>query len=230
MDNPWLKAKTDKYAQMRLKMSADIAKPYLKRGSTVWDVGCNDAQLKQYLPQGISYRGIDCRALWPSAIVLDLNRNPLPTFQAKAQVVFALETLEHLINPKAVLQWVLSLVAEDGYCVISLPNEGNLANRIRCFFGIVDPMCFQADKHLHQPTRKQSRQFLFDGGLQILKESVYIYPIESAIGFEWARLVPKRISFAIARLLAFLFPTLFARGFIFLCKIKNMANHPLTRP
>lgn len=208
----------DKYARDRVMKSARLLLPYLKEGDTVLDVGCFTHEAKKYFPRTTRYVGLDATAYHPQTKVVDLNFGFEPVLSSH---ILCLETLEHLVAPAKALESLDDSLAPCGALVVSVPNEITLFHRIRCLCGIADAACFASEgKHLHLPGLKQARKFLttrFD----IVLEQYYIAP--SAIGSsqQWVGRILSLIPDGIHQWLADKFPSLFARGFIFLLKKKG---------
>ena len=216
----------DRYARDRVMKAARLLLPYLKDGDTVLDVGCFTQEAKKYYPKWINYVGIDEKAYHKDTRVVNLHHGfePIPCSAA-----LCLETLEHLVDPLDTLESIHKSLPESGLLVVSLPNESTLFHRIRCLFGTVDAGCFQSEgKHLHLPNLKLSRKFLSQL-FEIQDQKFYISP--SAIGSqqEWLGRLCSAIPDAIWQVLADKFPSLFARGFIFLLK-KRGTQAPVGLP
>ena len=214
----------DKYARDRVMKSTRLLLPYLsqddKNPSTILDVGCFTWEARKYFPRNVKYIGIDQTAYHKETRVMDLNHGfePIPCSHA-----LILETLEHLVDPQDALESTLASLAPEGCLVVSLPNEANLFYRIRCLLGITDPDCFLGQgKHLHRPSLLQSRRFL-EGHCAILKELYYISPSGCNSKEEWVGRILTLIPDTIHQFLANKLPSLFARGFIFLCKKKHVS-------
>ena len=208
----------DKYARDRVMKSARLLLPFTKDTDTILDVGCFTWEARKYFPRSVNYIGIDQKAYHKKTKVVDLNHGfePIP-----CQAALCLETLEHLLDPEDCLHSIESSLHPSGYLVVSLPNESSLFHRLRALFGIVDGECFSGQgKHLHLPSLKQSRLFL-QKSFDIVSEKFYISPTgcgsrQAYIG-KLLSLLPDKLH----QILADSFPSLFARGFIFLLKKKN---------
>ena len=203
----------DRYARDRVMKAARLLLPYLKEGDTVLDVGCFTMEAKKYFPRDVKYIGLDQKAYHPQTRVVDLNHGFEPIEAAHA---LCLETLEHLIDPEDTLHSLLQSIREDGRIVVSLPNEATLFHRIRALLGTIDSGCFSANgKHLHLPSLKQTRQWLLTLAA-IEKEIYYVSPTACGSKQEWVGKILSLLPDSIHQFLADRFPSLFARGFIFL--------------
>lgn len=220
---PWGKDggmyKNDKYARDRVMKSARLLLPYLKDNDLILDVGCFTQEARKYYPPWIKYLGIDQAQYHKDTKVLDLNHGFEPI---SSQHVLCLETLEHLLDPRDCLESISNSISENGYVVVSLPNEATLFHRIRGLLGIIDGECFSGKgKHLHLPSLSQSKALVSEL-FQIEKLETYISP--SACGSRQPfvgkilSLIPDRVHEALARWK----PSLFARGFIFLLKKRTL--------
>ena len=217
----------DKYARDRVMKSARLLLPYLsqddKNPSTILDVGCFTWEARKYFPRNTKYIGIDQKAYHKETRVMDLNHGfePIP-----CQHALCLETLEHLLDPADTLKSILESIQKDGYLVVSLPNESTLFHRARCLLGVVDAGCFQGEgKHLHLPSLSQSRKFFCSLGIEIVKEHYYISPTACNSSSQWMGRILSLIPDIIHYFLAYRFPSLFARGFIFLLKKKPIPDN-----
>lgn len=221
----------DKYAKQRILTYAKLITPYLKRGSRLLDIGCYTAELYEHLPKDIEYCGLDFDeealkiAMSKGVMVKKVRFDEEPiNLNTKFDVIVAAEIIEHLKNPEALLEQAKRLLSEDGLILVSLPNECTIYHRIMALFGKgIDMYAFKLYKHLHLPTISQSRNFI-KGYFGIIKEVYYVSA--SGKGSRWECLgkftsrIPDRVWLGLAKI----WPGLFARGAIFLCRHKN-AHH-----
>lgn len=208
----------DKYARDRVMKSARLLLPHVKDTDTVLDVGCFTWEARKYFPRSVNYIGIDQKAYHAKTKVVDLNHGfePIP-----CQAALCLETLEHLLDPEDTLQSIDKSLSPQGKLVVSLPNETTIFHRLRSLLGVVDAQCFHGEgKHLHLPSLKQCRK-LIRNNFELESESYYISP--SAFGSQqsWVGQILCWIPDGVHQFLADRFPSLFARGFIFLCRKKG---------
>ncbi len=130
-------------------------------------------------------------------------------------IILCTEVLEHLMDPHRHLAKIRDLLADDGVCVVSLPNENTLFHRIMSLAGLgVDQCAFELYKHVHLPTIAQSRRFVA-GYFFIEREEYYINVGMKGSRGSWLgsvlQLFPDRMWEALGRHL----PGLFARGTVF---------------
>lgn len=210
----------DKYARDRVMKAARLLLPYIdfNGGSTVLDVGCFTQEARKYLPSGTKYIGVDSTQYHKDTIVRDLNSvfDALPCTAA-----LCLETLEHLLHPAKVLQMLRASLPEKGVLVVSLPNEATLFHRIRCLLGTVDGEAFSDEgKHLHLPSLRQAQAFL-STQFEIVKQYSYISPSACGSRQEWVGRILALIPDRFLQWFANSWPSLFARGWIFLLKKRD---------
>lgn len=220
--------KEDRYATQRITAYLKLIKPYLKSGSRLLDVGCYTAEIYDCLPKDIEYYGLDfddealkiasSKGAKVEKIRFDEEEIKLNN---RFDIIIVAEILEHLKNPQELLKQLEALLDKNGIIIISLPNECTLFHRIMCFLGRgVDMYAFKLYKHLHLPTIFQSRAFV-SIFFETLNEVYYINP--SGKGSRWEGLgkITSKIPDKFWLCLANMFPGLFARGVIFLCKHKT---------
>ena len=215
----------DKYRTLRLETYVRLLSPRIKNDTKILEIGCYTANLLAFLPKNVDYYGVDFdgeaieiakkKGAKVKAVNLDYEDIDL---DIKFDIVVCTEVLEHLINPHSLIKKISTLVKEDGYVLISLPNENTLYHRIMSLTGKGVDMCaFELYKHLHLPTISQSRNFV-SKYFKVLKEEYYIIPSAKGSRSEWIgrclTLFPDSFWLNLAKI----FPGLFARGVIFLCQ------------
>lgn len=93
------------------------------------DVGCGTGQLCRYLEQKFSrYIGVDAVGYveMPPEIDFfchDLDNGEIPLPSATGDVVVAVETIEHLENPRAFVRELVRLVRPAGWLLVTTPNQ-----------------------------------------------------------------------------------------------------------
>ena len=114
------------------EMVADAFHTRDVRGERLIDVGCGHGAAWQYLKGRFSeYVGVD--VVWyndfPSDgtfVTADLDGGPVPVADATADAVVAVETIEHLENPRAFVRELVRLTKPGGWVVITTPNQLSL--------------------------------------------------------------------------------------------------------
>ena len=127
-------------------------------------------------------------------------------------MIILTQVLEHLRDPSKLVVQLRKLLDLTGVVLLALPNENTLFHRIRFLFGKgVDDQTLSPDKHLHFPTIQQSDTFV----------GKYFVILEKRYHMDYCGRVKRFISWIPRRWLAFLanvYPQLFARTVIYLCR------------
>lgn len=105
-------------------------------GGTLLDVGCGRGELWPFVADRFAaYAGADVLRYdgFPAAaafhpIDLDAGRVPLP--DGSADVVAAVETIEHLENPRAFARELVRLARPGGWVVVTTPNQLSLLSKL----------------------------------------------------------------------------------------------------
>ena len=109
------------------------------------DIGCGDGFNTLIIGQKLQCQevhGVDIdedRILSASkrgiiTIKADINRERLPLAENSADIVTALEVIEHLVNPDNMLQEIYRILKPGRYLVITTPNLASYINRARLLF------------------------------------------------------------------------------------------------
>jgi len=103
--------------------------------SSVLDVGCRDGILKQYLPENITYYGIDVSDESKCDEIVDISQKT--TFaDNQFRLLIALDVAEHTDN---IYASILEMLRIANTCIIALPNMYNIGMRYRFLKG--QPLC-----------------------------------------------------------------------------------------
>lgn len=108
------------------------------RDATLVDVGCGQGDLPRVLRGRVAhYVGCDLLPydgfpLAPGSerILVDLNRPPYPLPDGVADVVTAIEVIEHLENPRALMREMTRLARPGGLIVVTTPNQLSLLSLV----------------------------------------------------------------------------------------------------
>ena len=206
----WPNLYDDPYAVKRIEKSLELAD--IRPGMSVLDVGCHLGELEAFMPVEVMYTGID--------VLNGHNIDGGFNLGKKFDRILCLETLEHLLRPRSTLESICSHLLPDGLLVLSLPNEATIFHRIRCLLGTVDAECFSDQgKHLHLPSLRGCRELIKESHLQVEAEEYYVSPQAVGSRQAWLGGILSLIPTPIHEFLAKSLPSLFSRGFIFVCKL-----------
>lgn len=112
------------YEKKRYSFVADFFKD--KKGKFL-DVGCCSGGLKKYVNSDLTYFGVDNTNLTFNGFrKLDLNCKILPFEDKTFDAINCSAVLEHLFYPLELLKEVKRVMKDDGYLLLSLPNDKGL--------------------------------------------------------------------------------------------------------
>jgi 2-polyprenyl-3-methyl-5-hydroxy-6-metoxy-1,4-benzoquinol methylase len=100
------------------------------------DVGCGNGELRGFIShQIVSYVGADIARYedYPADAEfhrVNLDCLPTPLTDGFADVVAAVETIEHLENPRALMRELVRLCRPGGRVVVTTPNQLSLASKV----------------------------------------------------------------------------------------------------
>ena len=127
----------------------------IKPNSSVLDIGCNRAEILEFL-SNVSYYGLDIN----KPVIEELKKKGLNVYYAdlnnnlnikkKFDYILLLDILEHVVNPSSLIEKSKRLVLNQGYIIISLPNDYHFFNKIRFLFNKeITPAFIPKDFRLH---------------------------------------------------------------------------------
>lgn len=123
------------------------------KGGCLADVGCGQGDLYEYVrPRVGRYVGIDAVRYedFPEQAefcTLDLDSGLIPLPDASADVVAAVEVIEHLENPRDFLRKLVRLVKPGGWVIVTTPNQLSLLSLLT----LAIKQRFQAFQDVHYP-------------------------------------------------------------------------------
>jgi methionine biosynthesis protein MetW len=205
--------------------------PYLLKlvpaGSKVLDIGCNGGQFGKLLisEKGCTVYGVDISLAavneaqdnLTSAIVMDIENDPMPFKDQKFDIVVFGDVLEHLANPAGALAKVRECLQPDGRILVSLPNVANISIRLKLLIGCWDyrPSGILDETHLRFFTRRTMQKLFAESGYAIEK-------MDSTPGFDFFIANRIKIVRPLINRICKLFPKLFANQFVF--RLKSIAG------
>jgi len=197
---------------MFLKIKLEKASSFIKPNSRVLDVGCYNGRLRKFLPK-CEYFGVDIdkrlikelKKQGVDAEEVDLNSGEIPFKKEKFHYIFLLDILEHIADPRKLLQSLKPRLISGGKLIITLPNDYHILNKFRFLFNkhlTSDP--FNPVGHLHFFPIKTADKFIQNQGFKILKKEI-LAPIK-----------PTFLSLTMKKRLASISPQSFARNILYL--------------
>ncbi len=117
------------------RMVADAVAARHAGGGTLVDVGCGSGNLWPFVRERFDrYLGVDAvrYAGFPAEgefVAADLDAGEIPVPDATGDVVAAVETIEHLENPRAFVRSLVRIARPGGWIVITTPNQLSLLSR-----------------------------------------------------------------------------------------------------
>jgi 2-polyprenyl-3-methyl-5-hydroxy-6-metoxy-1,4-benzoquinol methylase len=118
------------------------------------DIGSQDNRLKEVLPSNVEYKSLDM--VGDVDYKHDLNKKRIPIKDKTFDVTVCLETLEHVFYPHKVMEELIRITKDDGFLIISMPNEHNFWQRLKFLFGFNNATdepfeMIEKNLHIHRP-------------------------------------------------------------------------------
>ncbi len=189
------------------------------------DVGSADNIIKSFLPKEIKYSSLELpdeeifdkdERGFEHEFRLDLDKEKISVEDNFFDIIVCLDVLEHTMYPEKVLEEFKRITKKNGFFIISLPNEYNFLHRIYHLFAIktkseVPWKVVEMHQHIHKPRVKDI--------LNLLSSNFKICKVK----YHWeSRASYKSKTFAIVDKffngLAQIYPSLFARDVVAMCK------------
>jgi 2-polyprenyl-3-methyl-5-hydroxy-6-metoxy-1,4-benzoquinol methylase len=222
----------DPYTNRRIHQTAKIISDLNFKDYNILDIGGYNGDLlialKKYIKSNLNYSIVDfdkngmivAKSRGIKTYFTDLDNEVFDMHldsSSKFNIIVSTECFEHLKYPTMHLERVKNRLTENGFMIVSLPNENTLYHRILSLMGVgADTYAFKLYKHLHMPTIKQSEIFL-SSFAKVIKKQYWI-----SAQFKYTKM--KLLSFlnllpdGFWQFIANVMPGLFARGTIFVLK------------
>jgi 2-polyprenyl-3-methyl-5-hydroxy-6-metoxy-1,4-benzoquinol methylase len=181
-----------------------LLKNFIGTGKKILDLGCRDGTLTKYYVDGNQVLGVDIDAtaleiarknLGVETLEMDLNRSWEELGDKIFDVIVAGEVLEHLYYPERVIKKIKERLNRGGIFIGSVPNAFSLKNRVRYFLGKKQNTPLEDPTHINHFSYKELRNLLSRNFKEI-----------TIIGLGRYKLLAK------------IFPNLFAFDLFFVCK------------
>jgi 2-polyprenyl-3-methyl-5-hydroxy-6-metoxy-1,4-benzoquinol methylase len=149
------------------------------RGGTLVDVGCGGGRLWAAMGGRFAqYHGLDVVRYdgFPSGgefHPVDLDREPWPIAGETADVVAAVETIEHLDNPWAFMRRLAAIAKRGGWVLVTTPNQLSALSLLT----LIVKRRFSAFPDAHFPTHRTA---LLESDLQRAARECGLEPIDLA--------------------------------------------------
>jgi 2-polyprenyl-3-methyl-5-hydroxy-6-metoxy-1,4-benzoquinol methylase len=160
------------------RMVADAIRRHAIEGVSVVDVGCGQGALRNVLPTRFAeYRGLDV-VRYPGLADdvqftrVDLDCETWPVEPGTADLVVAVETIEHLENPWAFVRHLAALAAPGGWVIVTTPNQLSVLS----FMTLALKRRFSAFQDAHYPAHRTA---LLESDLRRIVEAAGLEAVEN---------------------------------------------------
>ncbi|HMR04160.1 MAG TPA: class I SAM-dependent methyltransferase [Polyangiaceae bacterium] len=117
-------------------------------GKKALDVGAREgAQTRWLQARGYEVTSIDVESLFPECLQVDANK-PLPFEDARFDLIWSSEVIEHLEDPAAALSELRRVTKPGGELILTTPNSYAFLFRLLSLVGLT-PQRIQRKDHLH---------------------------------------------------------------------------------
>lgn len=193
----------------------------------VLDVGASNGFIAQLLfKKKCTVFGVDIvktrkPEFFSSYEVIDLDKGLSLTRKEKFDYIILADVLEHLKEPKKILEAIKEYLANDGKIIVSTGNIANWYIRLNLLLGRFDYTSsgILDLSHLRLYTQKTFFNLIEDTGFRIIKKKVTIIPYELALP-AWRNSALIRVLNFCSYWLARVWPKLFAYQFIILAELR----------
>jgi len=193
-------------ADARSEQRAEIVYSLLNKtpSTKILDVGCGRGLVMNYLDQqGYDISGCDMASESIASLqddgydvfLFDIERDELP---GKYDIVLCLEVLQQIFDPVTALRKFSQNLNDDGFLIVSVPNEFHIWSRIKLILGSSHLGHFD-ESHIRLFTPGRTKELFGRAGLKIEQTiPVSIVPpgnkLLGAVGSFLARIMPSLFS------------------------------------
>ena len=143
--------------------------------------------LRDFFDETIGFEyNVDCigqlKGRFDQVVIADLER--VAALPSDADAIVIADVLEHLRDPKRVLELVRNALQKDGHVFVSVPNIANITIRLGLLFGIFEyrDRGILDHTHLHFYTMRAFRREIENAGFRILAVRGSSVPIRLIVG------------------------------------------------
>ena len=135
------------------------------------------------------------------------------------------DVLEHVPQPKRILDDCRQVLQPRGELLVSLPNVANITVRLALLFGRFD----YAERgildrtHLRFFTRKSARRAMEEAGYEIVDEAMTVMPVELALGLSSENVLMRAVN-RLLRMVTSLLPGLFGYQILFRARVRQLRD------
>jgi SAM-dependent methyltransferase len=151
------------------------------------EVGFGDGNLIESFESDFDVFGVDIAEIAVREItkghtashfeVCDISKERIP-FDEKFEVVCAINTIEHLENPRPALQNIFSSLKRAGVFAVYLPTQSNIFSRVQY------KILYDVREHIFRPSVKSLRNLLTGLGFRLCKEyAASFLPLKLGLDF-----------------------------------------------
>jgi predicted TPR repeat methyltransferase len=187
----------------------ELIRRHSKRGGRLLDLGAAGGHLGAALRDGFEETfgfeyNVDCagelQGRFDHVVIADLER--VPELPSNIDAIVLADVLEHLRNPRRVLDLVRDSLKDGGHAYISVPNIANITIRIGLLFGIFEyrDRGILDDTHLRFYTMRTFRREVENAGFRIVAVRGSSVPVRLIIG----RFTPEFLLRALERMLTWI--------------------------
>lgn len=229
----WQHPQFEDCTYVRWKADLTRSHPRVRAAKSILDVGCGGGAILHALDKrDARLCGVEVSAEAVANLqnrgfegaVVDLEKGALPYETGTFDVVLCYDVFEHLFAPEGLLKEIERVLAPNGVALLCVPNTLNAFNRLVFALGdyvdIMDTSHRTSElfsNHIRLFSKKLYERFLAQGSLAVTERHFYFPPELTDPKFR----LPKQLAKAVTvPRLHQLMPSMFALGFLYVCRKK----------